>query len=98
MNPRAPFKFAPSCELPSVRAVRITSNTLLDQSPIPSMRKVFGALLLSAAATGVAALLLEQLDLDAARPVQDAGFPGPNPDNIAEEDVEMMLNELASQL
>ncbi|MFB6273328.1 MAG: hypothetical protein ABEL51_10590 [Salinibacter sp.] len=56
------------------------------------------ALLLSAAATGVAALLLHQLDLDAARLEPDQGFPGPNPDDIAEEDVEMLLNELASQL
>lgn len=62
------------------------------------MSKLTKALLLSAAATGVAALLLEQLDLDAAQPDPDAGFPGPNPENIAEEDVEMLLNELASQL
>jgi hypothetical protein len=62
------------------------------------MRTVFRALLVSAAATGVAALLLDQLDLDAARPRSDDGFPGPNPDDIAEEDVAMMLNELASQL
>lgn len=62
------------------------------------MRKLTKALLLSAAATGVAALFLNQLDLDAARPDPEAGFPGPNPDDIAEEDVEMLLNELASQL
>ncbi|PSQ79293.1 MAG: hypothetical protein BRD33_00940 [Bacteroidetes bacterium QH_6_63_17] len=62
------------------------------------MSKFTKAFLLSAAATGVAALLLNQLDLDAARPDPDPGFPGPNPDDIAEEDVEMLLNELASQL
>lgn len=62
------------------------------------MRKFMSALLLSAAATGVAALLLDQLDLDAARSAPDAGFPGPDPGNIAEEDVENLLNELASQL
>lgn len=62
------------------------------------MRKFVKALLLSAAATGVAALLLEQLDLEAARPDPDAGFPGPDPENMAEEDVETLLNELAAQL
>jgi hypothetical protein len=62
------------------------------------MSKLTKALLFSAAATGVAALVLNQLDLDAAPPAPDPGFPGPNPDDIAEEDVEMMLNELASQL
>jgi len=60
------------------------------------MRKLAKALLLSAAATGVAALLLNQLDLDAARPDPNAGFP--DPDNFAEEDVENLLNELASHL
>jgi len=60
------------------------------------MRKLAKALLLSAAATGVAALLLNQLDLDAARPAPNAGFP--DPDNFAEEDVENLLNELASHL
>ena len=58
------------------------------------MPKFLRALLVSAAATGVAALLLNQLDLDAARPDPDAGFPGPNPENIGEEDVEMLLKEL----
>jgi hypothetical protein len=62
------------------------------------MRKFVNALLLSAAATGVAALLLDQLDLDGARPSPDAGFPGPDPENISEEDVENLLGELASQL
>ncbi|WP_103020931.1 hypothetical protein [Salinibacter altiplanensis] len=62
------------------------------------MSKFAKALLVSAAATGAAALLLNQLDLKAARPAPDPGLPGPNPDDIAQEDVEMMLNELASQL
>lgn len=62
------------------------------------MGKYTRALLLSAAATGVAALLLNQLDLEAAQTDPDAGFPGPNPDDIAEEDVEMLLKELGSQL
>lgn len=62
------------------------------------MGKFTKALLLSAAATGVAALLLDQLDLDEARPDPNAGFPGPNPDDMAEEDVEMLLKELGSQL
>ncbi len=62
------------------------------------MRKFLSALLLSAAATGVAALALNQLDLDAAQPDPDAGFPGPDPENIDEEDVEQLLNELASHL
>lgn len=62
------------------------------------MRKLTKALLLSAAATGVAALVLNQLDLDMAQPEPDPGFPGPDPENIAEEDVENLLNELASQL
>ncbi|PSQ72657.1 MAG: hypothetical protein BRD34_04045 [Bacteroidetes bacterium QH_6_64_77] len=62
------------------------------------MRKVLRALLLSAAATGVAALLLNQLDLDSAQPDSDSGVPGPDPENIAQEDVENLLNELAAQL
>jgi hypothetical protein len=62
------------------------------------MRKFVNALLLSAAATGVAALLLDQLDLDGACSSPDAGFPGPDPENISEEDVENLLGELASQL
>ncbi len=62
------------------------------------MTKFTKALLFSAAAAGAAALVLNQLDLDAAPAAPDPGFPGPNPDAIPEEDVEMMLNELASQL
>ena len=62
------------------------------------MSKFTKAFLLSVAATGAAALLLSQLDLDAAPSNPEPGFPGPDPDDIAEEDVEMLLNELASQL
>lgn len=65
------------------------------------MSKVLKALLLSAAATGVAAVVLHQLDLEAAREqLDDTGpeFPGMNPDDMQEEDVAMLLNELASQL
>lgn len=62
------------------------------------MRKFVKAFLLSAAATGVAALLLNQLDLEAARSEPEAEFPGPNPENIDAEDVETLLNELAAQL
>jgi hypothetical protein len=65
------------------------------------MSKFLRTLLLTAAATGVAALVLRQLDLDAARAEwADAGaeFPGPDPENMGEEDVAMLLNELASQL
>jgi hypothetical protein len=63
------------------------------------MSKFWKTLLLTAAATGAAALVLSQLDLDAARnDLADDGFPGPDPENMGEEDVAMLLNELASQL
>jgi hypothetical protein len=65
------------------------------------MSKFWKTLLLTAAATGVAALVLRQLDLDAAREEwADSGseFPGPDPENMGEEDVANLLNELASQL
>jgi len=65
------------------------------------MSKFLKTLLLTAAATGVAALVLRQLDLDAAREEwADTGpeVPGPDPENIGEEDVAKLLNELASQL
>ena len=65
------------------------------------MSKLVKTLLLTAAATGVAALVLHQLDLEAAREqLADAGpeFPGMDPDDMKEEDVAMLLNELASQL
>lgn len=65
------------------------------------MSKFLKTLLLTAAATGVAAFALHQLDLDAAREEfrdEESDFPGPNPDDLKEEDVAMLLNELASQL
>jgi len=65
------------------------------------MSKFVRALLLTAAATGAAALVLRQVDLDAARSeMNDAGpgFPGLDPEDMQEEDVAMLLNELASQL
>jgi len=65
------------------------------------MSKFWKTLLLTAAATGAAALVLRQLDLDAAREERaDSGseVPGPDPENMGEEDVAMLLNELASQL
>jgi hypothetical protein len=63
-----------------------------------SMSKFTKALFLSAAATGVAALVLDQLDLDAAGSGPNDGIPGPNPDDIAGEDVAMLLKELGAQL
>ncbi len=63
------------------------------------MSKFIRTLLLTAAATGAAALVLRQLDLEAARAEQaDPGIPGMDPDNMEEEDVAMLLDELASQL
>lgn len=65
------------------------------------MSKFLKTLLLTAAATGVAALVLHQLDLDAARSElegSDSEFPGMDPEDMKEEDVAMLLNELASQL
>jgi len=65
------------------------------------MSKFLRTLLLTAAATGVAALVLRQIDLDAAREEwADTGseIPGPDPENMGEEDVAMLLNELASHL
>ena len=65
------------------------------------MSKFLKTLLLTAAATGAAAFVLHQLDLDAAREeLADAepDFPGMDPENMGEEEVAMLLNELASQL
>lgn len=63
------------------------------------MSKFLRTLLLTAAATGAAALVLRQLDLEAARAEQDPPGPlGMNPDDMEEEDVAMLLDELASQL
>lgn len=63
------------------------------------MSKFLRTLLLTAAATGAAALVLRQLDLEAARAEQATpGMPGMDPDEMEEEDVAMLLDELASQL
>jgi len=65
------------------------------------MSKFLKTLLLTAAATGAAAVVLHQLDLEAARQEradEPPGFPGMDPENMGEEDVAMLLNELASQL
>jgi hypothetical protein len=65
------------------------------------MSKFWKTLLLTATATGVAAVVLHQLDLDAARDQlaeSSPEFPGMTPDDMKEEDVAMLLNELASQL
>ena len=63
------------------------------------MPKFLKALLISAAATGVAAFVLQKIDLDAATGSDDTdGFPGMNPEDMAGEDVEMLLKELASHL
>jgi hypothetical protein len=63
--------------------------------------KFWKTVLLTAAATGAAAVLLHQLDLESARDeLRNAGpeFPGLDPDDMGEDDVAMLLNELASQL
>lgn len=65
------------------------------------MSKFLKTLLLTATATGAAALLLHQLDLESARNETretEPEFPGMDPDNMKEEDVAMLLNELASHL
>lgn len=68
--------------------------------PVP-MSKFLKTVLLTAAATGAAALLLHQLDLESAREQMNQSrqeFPGLDPEDMKEEDVAMLLNELASQL
>lgn len=65
------------------------------------MSKFWKTVLLTTAATGAAAVLLHQLDLESAREqLRETGpeFPGLDPDDMGEEDVAMLLNELASQL
>jgi len=63
--------------------------------------KFWKTVLLTAAATGAAAVLLRQLDLESARDElrrSEPEFPGLDPEDMQEEDVAMLLNELASQL
>jgi hypothetical protein len=63
------------------------------------MSKFFRALLVTAAVTGVAAIALNALDLDSADDeMGGTPFPGMDPDNMSEEDVDALMNELASQL
>ncbi len=62
------------------------------------MSRVIKALLISAAATGAAALILRQLDLEnAPRSAPDA-FPGMEAEDMPEEDLNLLMRELASQL
>lgn len=65
------------------------------------MSKFLKTILLTATATGAAAYLLYQLDLESVREeINETGpeFPGMDPDDMNEEDVAMLLNELASHL
>lgn len=65
------------------------------------MSKFLKTLLLTAAATGVAAVVIHQIDFDALREdlaEANSDFPGPPPEDMGEEDVKMLLNELASHL
>lgn len=65
------------------------------------MSKLLKTILLTATATGAAAYVLYQLDLESARKdINETGpeFPGMDPDDMKEEDVAMLLNELASHL
>lgn len=64
------------------------------------MSKFFRALLIAAATTGVAALLLNALDLERAEapPSDGQGFLGMDPDDLSEEEVDALMEELASQL
>jgi len=64
------------------------------------MSKFFRALLISAAATGVVAIALHALDLDAedSPDAHESSFAGMDPDDMSEEDVDALMNELASQL
>ena len=70
-----------------------------ERIPLP-MSRVLKALLISAAATGVAALVLRQLDLDRpdSSPSDDMPFGSMDPDAMPDEDVELLMRELASQL
>lgn len=63
------------------------------------MRKILKALLIAGAATGAAALLLRFLRLDEMDEADDAGgFPGMEPEDFSEDDLENLMDELASQL
>lgn len=63
------------------------------------MSKFLRALLFTAAATGVAALLLRALDLESVDvPSRGSGLSDLDPDDLSEEDVEALMKELAGQL
>jgi len=62
------------------------------------MRKLLKALLLTAAASGAAYVLLDRLDFDAPAPSSEGSPPGMDPDEMPGEDVELLLKELASHL
>jgi len=62
------------------------------------MRKLAKALLLTAAASGAAYLVLDQLDLEAPAAPPDDDVPGMDPESMPDGDVEMLLQELASHL
>jgi hypothetical protein len=62
------------------------------------MRKLVRSLLITAAATGAAALVLNAMDLDAPPETEEPDFPGFEPDDFGEEDLGMLMKELASQL
>lgn len=64
------------------------------------MSKVVKALIISAAATGAAALALRAFDWYTTSPPEpDAPeFPGVDPDEMSAEEVDALMNELASQL
>lgn len=78
----------------------VLSCSCFPQRLPPLMTRVLKALLISAAATGVAALVLRQLDLDQPIPPSsdDMPFGGMDPDDMPDEDVELLMRELASQL
>ncbi len=62
------------------------------------MSKFLRALLIAAVATGVVAIILNALDLDGASDADASSFAGMDPDDLSEEDVDTLMNELASQL
>ena len=64
------------------------------------MSKFFRALLITAATTGAVALLLNALDLESVEvpSASEPDFPGMNPDDLSEEDVDALMQELANQL
>ena len=82
-----------------VDAFVLLCSCVLQRIPL-LMSRVLKALLISAAATGAAALVLRQLDLDQPDPApsDDMPFGSMDPDAMPDEDVELRMRELASQL